>query len=180
MWHALGNELQHAAAGAEEATELILEAMILKTGADSGGRLIRGESPLAGTALEEAIYVARGGTTRMRQLAAMKLADSGDARAVSTLSQLLFDRDAAVSDAALDSLRRRNPPSLSRSLVNAYSGAPAMRTGSTVSLRPAILLAMSESRFAEAEATLANALESKAEADSRRLRLTAEWLSHRA
>lgn len=102
----------------------ILEAACIISGVDGGlacALMLDGDSTLSGTQINELIYLARSASPPFRQLAAESLATAGQAQAVSTLRQLIYDKVTSVALAAATAFKMSMPESWPSTFVRAIS-----------------------------------------------------------
>ena len=179
LWSDLGHRLFTVGFAAQTVSHDVFEAAasvpaIRETSAFS----ISGPQPEG--ALDELVYLARGGSARFRQRAAQGLAGSKGRRYAATLGQLLFDEDAVVSDCALEALKTFDPGEAIGILINALSNVPVRRVGASVSLRPGILEALSARQPSETTLSLlSDFLMAPPAEDTESSRITAAWLLRR-
>ena len=177
-----GQELREGStrisACANDVSLLVVEAALAALGAGESlrGALIE-EGSSGGRALDELLYLSRSGGPRFRQLAARRLGDVPDRRAVTALGQLLYERDSAISDSALNSVALLPAGDLLPVLRGIYPHLPEVREGSPVSLRAGILaLVAASAPGLEPTDLLRHALTAKRDGESESLRAIAAWL----
>ena len=141
----------------DAALDLVAEAALLRAGARAGmEECLLGDPSwtLRGATLHEVVYLARAGARPFRQLAARRLAGSDAPIAVSTLRELLYDRDPAVAETALWALLRAGAEEACRWLPRAFEAlAPSRRPGMAL-LRRALLVGAVLRDVPEGEAML--------------------------
>jgi hypothetical protein len=115
--------LRRAEEWEKEAVGYLMEAVVIALRLPPiMARALQGppEEPLFGMALQEMIYLARAGSPPLRTLAARRLAGSDHPQAVSTLTQLLYDSEEAVSEMALNALAKFPPERCAPILLGVY------------------------------------------------------------